>query len=453
MINKIIEDIEDLHELVYSSIYEIEKFKHSYAQFIKDVVVFYNLPNIDIKFDNVINKEALGSYNLYTNSININSDFLDPTKMHTKQSLDYLFIELVHAAFHEPRHYLQFEFLRGKINLPSTDPLTQISEIEKRKILEELKNASTDEVLYINDNDELDSFPFFYYSRVHELDAVSTSMNYIKQIVDKLEPDVAQDLKSGLVLSGKYWDKAYNYTTPIIAEQRNLKLYETKKIIFGLKNIPINNTDTLIETAIREYLPISKALTEYNLLNFEGLTSERISLGNYDIDVSVNNNTWFLHISTLYKDELLEHYVCIKNDNCCLFRADVTCEMKEDLKTLEDVFNISKAFSKVYSNMTGSKINTYTITPILGIYKESQRQKLLSNISKIAKLSYKEEPNKVFIRSSFSSTDKTSYPLNAIKKIQDFMLLKQETLDEKIDKDEKMQAALVLSKKIDEIIL
>ncbi len=449
---KIINDINTLHNLLYENNPSVEDIKEIYEELINYIVEFYNLPNIKINFGNVTNLEALGSYNMYTNSININPNILDPTKIHSKQALDYLFVELIHTAFHEPRHYLQFEFLRNKIELPSSDSLSQLSEIEKKKVLEELKNASTDNVLYLNDG-KLDNFPFFYYSRVHELDAVSTSMEYIKQIIDKLEPDVAQDLKSGLFLSNKYWDKTYNYTTPIIAKQRNFKIYETKKTIFGLKNIPINNTDTLIETAIREYLPISKALTEYNLLNFEGLTSEKISLGNYDIDVSVNNNTWFLHILTPYKDELLEHYVCIKNDNCCLFRADVTCEMKEDLKTLEDIFNISKAFSKVYSNMTGSKINTYTITPILGIYKESQRQKLLSNISKIAKLSYKEEPNKVFIRSSFSSTDKTSYPLNAIKKIQDFMLLKQETLDEKIDKYEKMQAALVLPKKIDEIIL
>ena len=449
---KIIDDINILHHLLYKNNPSIENIKEIYKELIKYIVNFYNLPKIDIKFDNVANKEALGSYSLYTNSININSDFLDPTKMHTKQSLDYLFIELVHAAFHEPRHYLQFEFLRGKTNLPFSDPLTQISEIEKRKILEELKNASTDEVLYINDNGELDSFPFFYYSRVHELDAVSTSMNYIKQIIGKLEPDVAQDLKSGLALSGKYWDKAYNYTTPIIAEQRNLKSYETKKTIFGLKNIPINNTNTLIETAIREYLPISKALTEYNLLNFEGLTTERISIGNYDVDVSINNNTWFLHILTPYKNDTLEYYISIKNNVCCLFRSDMICDIKEDTKILEDIFNISKAFSKVYSETTGLKINIYTITPILGIYKESQRQKLLSNVAKISKLSYKDEINKVFICSNFTFTDKTSYSPIIVEKVKNFILSKQETLDEKIDKYEKMQAAYIPPINIKEIV-
>ena len=127
--------------------------------------------------------------------------------------------------------------------------------------------------------------------------------------------------------------------------------------------------------------------------------------------------------------------------------------MKEDLKLLENVFDISKAFSKVYSEMNDFKINTYLVTPILGIYKEKERQKLLLKLAKIEELSYEKEPNKVFVCSNFVANNKTPYLSNIVDKVRTFILLNKETLDEKIDKYDKMQAAHIPPKKINEIVL
>ena len=96
----------------------------------------------------------------------------------------------------------------------------------------------------------------------------------INQIIDKLEPDVSKDLKEGLAYSRAYWNNIYNNMMPNIVAQKDLRTYKTKRTIFSLKNFPTNENYILIKSAIREYLPISKALTEYVVLNLEGLSSK-----------------------------------------------------------------------------------------------------------------------------------------------------------------------------------
>lgn len=443
----IIDDINDLHKLVYAENCDLEQLKHAYEILIKDVIKFYNLPDIDIKFTTIPDNQSLGSYSPYTNDFTINANFLDPSKMPNKHILDYYFAELIHTAFHEARHYLQCQFLKGEIKLSDKDSLTKLSNDERKIILEELLNPSTDPMLYFGDG-KLEYFPFFYYSKFHEKDAVSTSMQYIKEVISSLEKDAAQDLQNGIILSIRNFNKIYNEDTLIVAVQKDLRTYETKETSSGLENIEVDREDELIDIAMHEYLPISKALSEFGLLKHEGLSTDRIKLDEYNVDVSVNNNTWFLQLSKPFGNDNLEFCVMIKDNQCCVFRASAVNGPAQDKKNLEEVFDISKAFSKVYSEITGNTVDTYVITPIIGIYPEPDRQKLLSDVAKAEKLEYSKEPNTVFIKSQFKATDKTPYVSRLVSDVKSFILSKITTLDKKLDSYEKHQIAYTTPKQI-----
>ena len=440
-------DLTNLKEdtvMLYKALYEIkdiELVKDIYMKTIQDVMKLYNLPLIDVEI--FADKDAAGSYNKYKQVIEINEKIFDTED---KGSL----CDILHTALHEVRHYLQYEYLTGKAKIPENVGYLDLSKEEKEIVLKEFLNPATIDAIILVSG-QVGTFPFFYYSKVHEKDAVETSLDLIEEIANGIENiEIQENLYENVDVQRSYFKHAYDFMTNYVANQKEMAMYDTKETILGLKNKKIEDAN-LINTAIHEYLPISMALTEKNLLNDNNLKSEKITFGKYTVDFAVNNGTWMLNIARPYMKDTLEYMAIIKNNNCCLYNVSSCSNYKEDRKNLEDVFDILKAFSKVYSEKY-TNIDTFTITPLIGLYNEKQRQNLFLDVAKLEKLAYDEEPNKVFIKTNFTATKKTPYITKYVDKIRKFIEVRKDTLDQKIAAYEKLQVANQKHKNIEDMI-
>ena len=342
-------------------------------------------------------------------------------------------MELLHAAFHEPRHYQQHLYFLKEIDLPDNDRLVKLDNDERKLVFQELLNAGTNKALYLTESGEVDTFDFFYYPKFHEVDAVRTFKENIYNVLENIDPITAGKIESGLELSNNYWKNVYEYFVPFIAKQKDYGKYETKGSMFGLRNKKIEaDIDEIVSIAMHEYLPISKAITEYNVLKINGMNCKNISIDDINVEFSVNNDSWFLKVKvpTIYGDTEFE--TLIKDNTCTFYRTDTTSELEKDIKIFENIFDITKAFAKVYSERNDRIVNKYKITPLVGIYSESQRMKLFSSIAKLEGLKYENEPNEIFVKSNFNTTLKTPYVSRYIDQINDFIDT-CENLDTKID--------------------